>query len=131
MAPNFRCHTLPLKLPDLSPETVWHRPKSTDCAAGGRAPPSHHRPITGTHRTRPIVDRTGSSTNAQKSAVPDDSAADFCAFAQYRMAAFLRCHTKFLNWTNHIRVRGWHCFYLALHTLRQTTHRKHAGLHLL
>ena len=26
MAPNFRCHTLPLKLPDFSPETVWHHP---------------------------------------------------------------------------------------------------------
>jgi len=55
MAPNFRCHTLPSKLPDFSPETVWHRPKSKDCAAGGRAayiasPPHHGHPSHSAYR---------------------------------------------------------------------------------
>ena len=47
------------------------------------------------------------------------------------MAASLRCHTKFLNCTNHIGDRCWHSLYLALHTLRQATRRKHAGPRLL
>lgn len=49
----------------------------------------------------------------QKQKVPYAPGAENRHKLTVRMALPARCHTKFRNLTNHIRVRCWHSFYLA------------------
>lgn len=59
--------------------------------------------------------------NPQKHRVPYAPGAENRQKLTARMALPAWCHTKFRNLTNHIRVRCWHSFYLALHFLHHTT----------